>query len=181
MTRILETPRLVLREVGRSDASFILELMNERAYLEKIGDRGVRTTEDAQAYIDSRYTANYQRLGYGLYLAETKADGIPIGICGFVKREMLEHADVGFAYLEKFRAQGYGYESASAVLEHGRDALRFSRVLGVTSKTNPGSIRLLEKLGLSYVRSISLPGYAEESLLFSRDFTPRHHGAKSTS
>lgn len=164
----LETPRLVLREVIPTDAAFLLELMNEPAYKAAIGDRGVRTVGDAEAYIAAKYTASYQENGYGLYLVELKAQGVPIGVCGFVKRPMLEHPDIGFAYLEPYRAQGYGYESAVAVLHYGRETLKFSQIYGVTAKTNRGSIRLLEKLGLHYERLISLPGYTDESLLLSR-------------
>ncbi len=172
MKSILQTQRLTLREASKDDVRFILELMNERGYIANIGDRGVRTIEDAGAYLEAKYTANYHSLGYGLYVVETKTDGIAVGVCGFVKREMLEHANIGFAYLERFWSRGYGYEAAAAVVEYGRTVLGFPRVFGVTSRLNHGSIRILEKLGLTYQQSISLPGYAEESLLFSKSFPP---------
>lgn len=168
MPAILETPRLVLRPARPGDAAFFLELMNEPAYLANIGDRGLRTLEDATGYIAERFTASYEQLGYGLYLVELKGGGrIPIGICGFVKRNVLESADLGFAFLARFCAQGYGYESAAAVLEYGRTTLGFAQVFGVTSRANRASIRLLEKLGFAFARAIALAGYAEESLLFS--------------
>ncbi len=154
------------------DAPFMLELVNERAFIEHIGDRGVRTLADASAYIEVRYTKSYRDLNYGLYLVEIRATGVPIGVCGLVKREELNHPDIGFAYLEKFRAQGFGYEAASAVLGFARETLGLSRIHGVTSKTNRISVRLLEKLGLRYERSISLSGYADDSLLFSGDLKP---------
>ena len=172
MAFVLETPRLVLRRVSQRDAPFMLELVNERAFIENIGDRGVRTLADADAYIEARYTKSYRDLGYGLYLVEIRTTGVPIGICGLVKREELEHPDIGFAYLEKFRAQGFGYESAVAVLNYARQTLGFSRIHGVTAKANRISVGLLEKLGLRYERSISLPGYADDSLLFSSDPKP---------
>lgn len=167
MSAILETPRLVLRPARPNDSAFLLELMNEPAYLANIGDRGLRTLEDAAGYIAERYTASYEQLGYGLYLVELTGGGVPIGICGFVKRDVLEYADLGFAFLARFCAQGYGHESATAVLEYGRTALGFAEVFGVTSRANRASIRLLEKLGFAYAREIALAGYAEESLLFS--------------
>ncbi len=172
MLCIAETSRVVLREVSRSDSAFILELMNEPAYIENIGDRGIRTLDDAGRYIDAKYTANYSGLGYGLYLVKAKAGGAPIGICGFVKREVLECADIGFAYLEKYRSRGYGYESAEAVLRYGRDKLGFVRVFGVTSPKNKNSVGLLNKLGFDYDRIISLPGYVEDSYLFSKFLKP---------
>lgn len=167
MRILLETERLVLREAGPNDAAFMLELMNERNYIDNIGDRGVRTLEAAGTYIESKYTANYQTLGYGLYVVERKSDAVPLGICGFVKREVLDNPDIGFAFLERFHYQGYGYESGAATLEYGKTTLKFPRVFGVTKNTNRASIRLLEKLGLTYDKDILLPGYAEPSLLYS--------------
>lgn len=164
----METPRLELRPARTSDAAFLLELMNEPRYHEHIGDRGLRTVEDAESYIAEKYSASYARFGYGLYIVETKAEGVAIGICGFVKRDTLEHPDLGFAFLERFCAQGYGYESAAAALEFGRVKLGFTQLFGVTSPRNQASIRLLEKLGFSSEGTTQLPSYAEPSLLFSR-------------
>jgi RimJ/RimL family protein N-acetyltransferase len=170
MAMILETARLVLRVAVRSDAAFILELMNESGYINHIGDRGVRTLTDAENYIDAKFTQCYEALGYGLWITQTRDEAIPLGICGFVKRDVLEHPDLGFAYLERFWSQGFALESATAVLRYGRDFLGFSQVFGVTSKTNRASIRLLEKLGFTSDRTILLPGSGEESLLFTLSF-----------
>ena len=170
MGSILETSRLVLREAVADDAAFLLELMNEPAYHANIGDRGVRTVEDARSYLAAKYSTSYRTLGYGLYVVELKREAVVIGICGFVKRETLEHADVGFAFLTRFCGQGYGYESASAVLGYGQAKLGFAKVYGVTSRTNEASIRLLEKLGFRFNRETAMPGYAEASLLFARTF-----------
>ena len=156
MSAILETPRLVLRPAQPSDAAFFLELMNEPAYHANIGDRGLRTLEDAAGYIAERYTASYEHLGYGLYLVETKAEAVPIGICGFVKRDVLERADLGFAFLARFCAQGSGYDSAAAVLEYGRETLGFAEVFGVTCRAHRPSLRLLEQLGFSSPRALAL-------------------------
>lgn len=170
MATILETPQLRLREAAAEDAAFLLELMNEPAYHANIGDRGLRTVEDARGYLAEKYSASYHTLGYGLYLVELKPEAVAIGICGFVKRETLAHADAGFAFLARFCGQGYGYEAAAAVLDYGGTTLGFTQVYGVTSRTNQASIRLFEKLGFAYDREIALPGYAEESLLFARAF-----------
>jgi ribosomal-protein-alanine N-acetyltransferase len=164
----LETRRLTLRKASEDDAAFMLELMNERAYLANIGDRKIRTLTEAAAYIAAKYTASYATLSYGLYVVEIKAEQTPVGICGFVKRAALDHADLGFAFLEKHWRRGYGYESSIAVLEEVRLTLGFSQVYGVTVPQNLGSIRLLEKLGFGYARALCLPGNVGESLLFSK-------------
>src|SRR5687768_14272461 len=118
--KVLETDRLVLRWVTTDDAEFILALLNDPAWLQFIGDKGVRTLEDARDYILRSPVDMYRRLGFGLYLTELKEGGVPIGLCGVLKRDGLDDVDIGFAFLPAYRAKGYGYEAASAVLAHAR-------------------------------------------------------------
>ena len=100
--KILETERLVLRRLALDDAAFLLELLNEPAFLKNIGDRGARTLTDARRYIARGPVASYRKFGFGLYLVELKDSGAPIGICGLLKRDWLEDVDIGFAFLQRY-------------------------------------------------------------------------------
>jgi RimJ/RimL family protein N-acetyltransferase len=152
--KVLETDRLVLRRMSVDDADFMLGLLNEPSWLRYIGDRGVRTREDARAYILKGPVDMYDRLGFGLYLTELKGEGVPIGICGLVKRDFLADVDIGFAFLPGFWGKGYAYEAASAVMEYGKGTLGLKRIAAITALDNHSSIRLLEKLGLKFDRMI---------------------------
>ncbi len=173
----IETSRLSLREVSGADAGFIFALMNEPAYLQHIGDRGVRTPEDASAYIRDKFTASYARFGYGLLLAELRGSRQPVGICGFVRRETLEHPDVGFAFRREYWGRGLAHEAAAAVLHDGFSRLGLTTILGVTSPANESSIRLLKKLGLRYQRMLRVPPREDESMIFSIDAPRRPYPA----
>ena len=152
---ILETKRLILRELDSAkDAEFIFELLNTPKFLKYIGDRGVRSVEEAAAFIQDRYRQSYREHGFGLYAVERKGDKIAVGLCGFVKRGTLPNADIGFAFLPEFEGTGYGFESASAVMLYGRETLGFTTVLAITSLDNAVSGRLLEKLGFAFDRII---------------------------
>ncbi len=164
---VLETDRLVLRQLSTDDAEFILELVNEPAWLRFIGDKGVRTIDDAGNYILQGPVASYERFGFGLYLTELKDGCIPIGICGLVKRETLQEPDIGFAFLPRFWGKGYAYESASAVLGFGKSAFGLKRILAITAPDNHGSIKLLEKLGLSFERMVRFSEDDSELKLFA--------------
>ena len=164
--KVLETDRLLLRHLSEADAPFMLELMNEPDFHRFVGDRGVRTTEDAAAYLAEKILPSYDRFGFGFYLVELKSTGAAIGICGLIKRDMLEWVDVGFSFLETHRGKGYAFEAATAVMEYGRTQFGLLRIIGVTAPDNQISIRLLEKLGLRFEKRIHLPNYGEESLLF---------------
>jgi [ribosomal protein S5]-alanine N-acetyltransferase len=166
--KILETERLLLREMdSASDAEFVFELLNTPKFLKYIGDRGVRSVEEARDFIENRYRRSYRDHGFGLYTVELKEDArtntrdsakMQIGICGFVKRETLPVPDIGFAFLPEFERRGFGMESAAAVLEYGRSKLGMSRVLAITSPDNEASGKLLEKLGFAFDGLIELSG-----------------------
>ena len=167
--RVVETDRLVLRRFATKDAEFILRLLNEPSFLRFIGDKGVKTLDDARQYIEKGPIDSYRRLGFGLYLVVLKESRASIGMCGFLKRESLEDVDVGFAFLPEFWSRGYAFEAASAVMAHGRDALGLSRILAVTTPDNTASIRLLEKLGMAFNRMVRLSRGEAELKLFAVD------------
>lgn len=165
--RILETERLVIRELDSAvDAETIFELLNTPKFLRYIGDRGVRSVEEARDFIENRYRQSYRDHGYGLYAVELK-DGTAIGMCGFVRRDTLPGPDIGFAFLPEFEGQGYGVESAAAMMEYGREVLGFGEVLAITSLDNHASGHLLEKLGFRFVEEISSGG--EKLRLYASD------------
>jgi [ribosomal protein S5]-alanine N-acetyltransferase len=172
MPSVVDTPRLSLRPLAPADAAFLLELMNEKPYIENIGDRGVRTIADAVTYIEEKYISSYHRHGFGLYLVELREGSAPIGICGLVKREALGHPDLGFAYLQRFWSQGYAREAAGGIRGHARETLMLPHLYGLVSPKNTRSIRLLERLGRSYERALVLAGQSSESHIYGMDLRP---------
>jgi RimJ/RimL family protein N-acetyltransferase len=95
--RVLETQRLVLRRFSLDDAAFVFEIVNDPAWLQNIGDRHVKTLDDARAYLQKGTLAMYERMGFGMYVVALKESGEPIGMRGLVKREGLDDVDIGFA------------------------------------------------------------------------------------
>jgi [ribosomal protein S5]-alanine N-acetyltransferase len=153
---VLTTKRLALRRLSPADAEFIVELLNDAAFLRFIGDKAVRDVDDARRYILDGPVASYERNGFGLWLVALKETGVSIGICGLLKRESLPDVDIGFAFLPAYRSQGYAFESASAVLDYGRTELGLKRIVAITSSDNAGSIRVLEKMGMRFERMITI-------------------------
>lgn len=172
---IAETERLIIREFTADDAPFILELVNEPAWLTFIGDKGVRTIGDAVNYILNGPVKSYHTHGFGLWLVQLKQEKIPIGMCGLIKRDLLEHADIGFAYLSAHNGRGYAYEAATATLEYARDKVGLKHILAITNQDNFRSIRLLEKLGLKFERFITLPGEQKPILLMGTSLLTANH------
>lgn len=165
--KVLETDRLILRWLTPDDAAFILELLNEPSWIRFIGDKGVRTLEDAKNYIVSGPMKMYSQMGFGLFMVEQKEGSIPIGMCGLIKRDTLDNVDIGFAFLSTYQTQGYGFESASATLNYGHEQQDLKRILAITSLENYASSRLLEKIGMKYEGTIILD--KEELKLFASE------------
>lgn len=152
---ILETERLILRQFTPDDAPFILELVNEPSFIKNIGDRGVRSLEDAKRYIETGPVSSYARNGFGLYLVQLKESGESIGMCGLIKRPTLDDVDIGYAFLPKFWSKGYAVESALAAKEQAY-TLGLKRLVAITDPANDGSIRVLEKIGMTFERMVRL-------------------------
>ena len=164
---VTQTERLLLRRLDVRDSPFIFELVNEPSWLRYIGDKGVKTLQEAQRYIEDGPIEMYQRLGFGLYAVELKENGAPIGICGLIKRDALVDVDLGFAFLPRFWTKGYALESASAVMSYGRSALGLSRIVAIVSQDNHRSARLLKKLGFRLESSVSLQPDGDELKLYA--------------
>jgi RimJ/RimL family protein N-acetyltransferase len=163
---VLQTERLLLRRLSSDDAEFILELLNQPSFLHYIGDKGLRTNDDAINYIQTGPVASYERFGFGLYLVELKDTAVPLGICGLLKRDALPDVDVGFAFLPYYWSRGYAFEAAAAVMNYGKEVLGLRRIVAITSLDNEASIRLLEKIGLKFERLIKLAEDQSEVRLF---------------
>ncbi|WP_442600797.1 GNAT family N-acetyltransferase [Paenibacillus sp. KN14-4R] len=164
---IIETERLLMRQLTTEDAPFIFELLNEPSWIQFIGDKGIRTIEDARDYIVNGPMSMYARAGIGLYLTLLRENLVPIGLCGLIKRDSLEDVDIGYAFLPKFWGQGYAFESASGVLTYGRDVKGLNRIVAITSLDNDRSGNLLEKLGLQFEQIIPSTAGDEELKLYA--------------
>lgn len=161
-----ETERLILKPTGEGDAAFIRELLNTPKWLEFIGDRNIKTEEDARIYIQNRILPQLQRLGFAHYTLLRKSDGQAVGACGLYDREGLEGVDIGFALLSAFEGQGYAYEAAERVKRAALEEFKVLALSGITRKSNLGSQKLLQKLGMSFAGFVELPDQTEEMMLF---------------
>lgn len=154
---VLETERLALRHLEPAHATFVLALVNDPDWLTYIGDRGIHTLDEARDYIENGPMAMYAQRGHGLLLVERRIDGVPMGICGLLKRDTLDDVDLGFAMLPEFRGMGYAAEAAAASLGHGRDALGLRRVVAITVPENTASSRVLSNVGMRFERGLDAP------------------------
>jgi RimJ/RimL family protein N-acetyltransferase len=156
----LETDRQIIRPFTLEDAPFIQRLLNEPSFLEHIGDKGVHTLAQAEAYLRQGPLASYASHGHGLWLVQDRATGAPMGMCGLIRRDTLPEVDLGYAFLPEYWGLGHAREAAAACLGYGRDCLGLSGVLAIVAPGNGASVRLLTALGFVPVGGMELvPGH----------------------
>jgi RimJ/RimL family protein N-acetyltransferase len=166
----IETHRLRLRPFEpERDAAFLIEVLNEPAYIANVADREIRTLAAAADYIRVKFLPGHERYGIGYCVVELKTSGVSVGTCGLMKRETMDDFDIGYSTLERFSGNGYAFEAASALMQYGRTELGLKRIIGLTSLTNARSAHLLQKLGLRFERNVQVPGFATESRLFASE------------
>ena len=162
------TARLTLRRFTPSDAPFVLRLLNEPSFHEFIGDRGVRTLEDAVRYLEQGPMASYESYGHGL-LRVALPDDTPIGMCGLLRRPGLAHPDLGFALVPEYWGHGYTVEASRAAITYGRETLQLDTLLAITSPHNLRSMRVLEKLGFRLLEQRAIAEGAAPVNVFQLD------------
>lgn len=163
----IKTDRLFLRQFDLSDADFILALLNEPSFIQNIGDRGVRTRADAEKYIENVAMVSYAKNGFGLLAVTLTETGETIGMCGLIKRDALEDVDIGYAFLPKFWSQGYAIEAAQGVMKFAKEVVGLRRVVAIVDPANLGSVRVLEKLGMTFEKMMKLSEDDIDLKLFS--------------
>lgn len=151
----LETERLLLRQVDFGDTEFIVELLNDPSFIQNIGDRGVRTTDNARKYLENGPLTSYVKNGFGLMAVVLKETGDVIGICGLIKRDALDDVDIGYALLPKYWSKGYAIESTQAVVVNAKE-MGLRRIVAIVDPKNAASINVLQKLGMTYEKMIKL-------------------------
>ena len=165
--RILETSRLTITPLTLADAAFIVELVNDPDWIRFIGDKHVHTLADAEAYLRNGPLAMYERHGFGLFRVDRRSDGSAVGMCGLIRRDGLDDVDIGFAFLAAARGQGFASEAAAAVMDYGFRELGLTRIVAITDLDNHASSRVLEKLGMRFTGTRTLPGDTTELKVYA--------------
>ena len=148
----LTTLRLTLDTLSERDKLFMFELMNSEGWIQYIGDRNIHSEIDALAYIQKVNTNS--KVSY--WIVKLKDTDEKIGIITFIKRDYLDHNDIGFAFLPNYFGQGYAFEATKEVLKFVKKNHNLSQILATTIPENINSVTLLKKLGFEYEKSITV-------------------------
>ncbi len=161
-----ETERLLIKPTSEKDAEFIYKLLNSPKWIEYIGDRNIKSVEDAKDYISTKMQPQRERLGYSNYTVVRKIDNVKVGTCGLYDREGLEGIDIGFAFLPEYERMGFAFEAANTIKNVAFNEFGITEICAITKKDNVSSQRLLEKLGFELTGTTKLRNENEKLLLY---------------
>jgi [ribosomal protein S5]-alanine N-acetyltransferase len=165
---LIDTNRLVIRNITEQDFHFIFRLLNEPSWIKYIGDKGIKTEDDAKNYIRTGPLQMYKDFGFGLFLVTLKENSVPIGLCGLIKRPSLENIDLGYAFLPEYTGKGYAFEATKAVIQYGKEQLSINKIVAITTIDNLNSEKVLLKLGFSFDSLIKENNASEELKFFTK-------------
>ena len=164
-----ETERLIIKPTNTEDTEFIFEIMNTPKYHKYIGDRNIKSIEDAENYIKNRMLLQYEKVGFGNFTIILKSDDSKIGFCGIYVRPSLETPDIGFAFFEEYEGKGYAFEAASELKKLAKTEFGLQKLSGITVEYNHSSRKLLEKLGLKFQKKFFMEGDPEELMYYETE------------
>ncbi|WP_099769076.1 GNAT family N-acetyltransferase [Chryseobacterium sp. 52] len=157
MKKIIETERLLLRELVINDAESFYELNLNPNVIKYTGNLPFATIEEARHFL--QHYKDYQKNGYGRWAVINKSDHEFLGWCGLKYDETTGETDIGFRFFEKYWSKGFATESAKACLMYGFEKLNLEKIIGRAMSANIASIRVLEKMGLRFEKDFDFDGY----------------------
>lgn len=164
----LETDRLFLKPFSAEDAAFVVDTYNAPKFLKFVGDKKIRTEEDAKKYVREIMLPQFEKMGFGNYVIINKETGDKMGGVGIFARENLDVMDIGFSLIPKYHGFGYAFEAATYLIKYVHENFGMKKVAAITMETNTASRNLIDKLGLTYRKKVSLPNDPEELLYFEK-------------
>jgi ribosomal-protein-alanine N-acetyltransferase len=149
MKPIIETNRCYLRELSVVDAQHFYDLNADAEVIKYTGDKAFGNVSEAKSFLEN-YN-QYELYGYGRWAVIKKSDNEFLGWCGLKYSPDLDEVDLGFRFFRKHWNQGYATETAKACIDYGFNHLQLTKIVGRAMEANIGSIKVLEKAGLTFV------------------------------
>jgi RimJ/RimL family protein N-acetyltransferase len=153
----LQTSNLFLRPWNLKDADAWFNIMQEEGILRYFPNQMPPSREKAELYI-THHSAHWQLRGYGHWAVVTRQDGNVVGWSGLEYLPELDETEVAYLLSKKVWGQGVATEAARASVRFGFESTGLEKIIGLVHPENLGSVRVLEKCGLTFVDQIPLWG-----------------------
>jgi [ribosomal protein S5]-alanine N-acetyltransferase len=154
----IETDRLVLREFNQSDLSELSQILSDTEVM-KFSTRGCLSTAQTQKRIDD-FIKSYNQFGFGMWAVILKETHELVGYCGLAIDciDDLDELEIGYRLATKFWGKGFATEAALACIQYGFENFNFLYILAGVQRQNTASVRVIEKLGMTFDRETIFRG-----------------------
>lgn len=149
MKILIETERLLLREITLDDKEEMFQLHSNSNVQKYTGDLLVESIEEMEQAIQTRIQ-NYKKYGYGRWATFLKNGMQFVGWAGLAYLPEFDEIDLGYRFLPKYWGMGFATEASHAILTYGFDKLELRRIIAIAVKENKASIRVMEKVGMEF-------------------------------
>ena len=153
---LLESPRLFFREFRQEDAANLVMLNADPEVMRFTGDAAFASEAEAMTFV--KEYDHYQRYGIGRWAVLEKTSETFLGWCGLKYQAESGETDVGFRFLSAHWNLGFATEAALACLYFGFDKKGLKEIVGRAARANDASIRVMEKLGMTYRKATDFYG-----------------------
>ena len=148
MKEILKTERLLLRELNLDDAEKFYRLNLNPNVIKYTGNSAFKDIDEAKEFLKNYQ--DYKLNGFGRWTVIEKSTNKVLGWCGLKYDQNLDETDIGFRFFEEYWNKGFATESAKASINYGFETLKLKTIVGRAMSENLASIKVLEKIGLSF-------------------------------
>jgi ribosomal-protein-alanine N-acetyltransferase len=145
------TARLTLRPFSLDDVDVLHALWTDPDVRRYLWDNVVIPRERVEAMVRAMI-AGFERNGRGMWLIYEENAESPCGFCGFLPRKEPDRAEMIYGLVPGAWGRGYATESARAVMEYGFGTLNVPKIAAAADVPNTASVRVLERLGMRFVR-----------------------------
>lgn len=165
---IIETQRLLLRELTLSDAEDMLRLHSRPEVQQYTGEELITDLDEMRDAIAKRIEG-YKKYGYGRWATFLKEGMQFTGWSGLAYLPECNETDLGYRFLPEFWGQGIATEASRAILSYGFEHLRLKRIVAIAMKENKASIRVMEKAGMHFYKIAPYKAGCEDAVWYCCD------------
>lgn len=168
MTVIVETDRLVLREIVQADLPVLHRIFSDPESMRYYPR--VKSFEETAAWFEKLAFRSYAENGFGLWGIVEKASGELAGDCGITLQPTPNglEPEIGYHLRREYLGRGYAAEAASACRDYGLEKLSFDRIVSIVSPENTPSQRVAARVHQRWktYRTRTLAGLEVDRFLF---------------
>lgn len=165
MKNIIETERLLLREITLDDKEALLTLYSNPEVLKYTGESIVESIEEIEQAIKIR-VSNYKKYGYGRWATFLKSGMQFVGWAGLAYLPEFDKTDLGYRFLPEYWGLGIATEASRAILDYGFDQLELKKVIAIAMKENKASIRVMQKIGMEFEKFAPYEQGSEDAIWY---------------